>query len=296
MQTLQKLQAQSLRRSGRMSKEIGILLVGSDAHGKDFVERTKTVVLSRHGAGIVSAHKLSVEQEMVLVQVENNKETEVRVVGQIAYSGGWYTYGVAFLNPHVNFWSVEFPADSCMDLNGPGLTVECNRCGCSEVIAPEALEFDIYAIHGGILRDCKHCKSSTLWIQTSEKATQFVEIPLPPPAPSESSVCSESRPASAPRKNLRKHPRINVKFTACVRSSGSEDNLVQCENASRGGLCFKSGKRYYANSYVEVAAPYAPGAPCILVSAKIVYVQELPEEKMFRCGIQYLSVSTDPRA
>lgn len=296
MQTLERLEEQSLRRSGRMPKEIGILLVGSDTHGKDFIERTKTVVLSRHGAGIVSAHKLGVEQEMILVQVENNREVEIRIVGQIGSSGGWYTYGVAFLNPHLNFWGVEFPSEACAEVSGSSMELQCNRCSHCEVIAPDTLELDIYALQGGILRDCKYCKTSTLWIQGSQKARHSVELPLAAPAPSEPAVSLESRHDAVPSRNKRKYPRINVKFTACVRSPGSEDNLVQCENVSRGGLCFKANKRYYANSYIEVAAPYAPGSPCILGPAKIIYVQELPEEKMFRCGVQYLSATTDPRA
>jgi hypothetical protein len=296
VQVLEKVEGQSLRRSSRMPKEVGILLVGCDAHGRDFIERTKTVVLSRHGAGIVSSHKLGVEQEMVLVQVENNKETEIRIVGQIGASGGWYTYGVAFLRPHVNFWGVEFPADSLAEPAGSGTTVECNRCGRCEVIAADTLESDIYALHDGILRDCRTCKTSTLWIKSSQKVVQSFELPLTGPESSRPTAASVRRPEPASARTKRKHPRINVKFTACVRAAGSEDTIVQCENVSRGGLCFKSSKRFYATSYIEVAAPYTPGSPCILVPARIVYVQELPEEKMYRCGVQYLSVTSDPRA
>ena len=278
-----------------MPKEVGILLVGSDTHGKDFIEQTKTVVLSRHGAGIVSAHKLGVEQEMILVQVENNKETEIRVVGQIGSGEGQYTYGVAFLNPHLDFWEIDFPCDACPEASVANIALECNRCGYCEVIAPDTLELDIYAIHGGILRDCKYCKTSTLWIQSSKEATKSVELPPTAPLSPDPAVASKSQPEPAPA-NRRKYPRIKVNFTACVRSPGTEDDLVQCENVSRGGLCFKSNRRYYATSFIEVAAPYTPGSPCILVPARIMYVQELPEEKMFRCGVQYLSVTNDPRA
>jgi hypothetical protein len=296
MQTLEKAEGQSLRRSGRVPKEIGILLVGSDSQGKDFIERTKTVVLSRHGAGIVSAHKLGVEQEMILVRVEDNKEAEIRIVGQIGSGEGRYTYGVAFLKPHLNFWGVEFPSEACAEVAAPGIALECNRCGHCEVVAPDTLELDIYAIHGGILRDCKYCKASTLWIQSSQDPTKSVELSLKASVSPEPAVASESLPKPEPAKSRRKHPRINVKFTACVRSPGSEDDLVQCENVSRGGLCFKSSKRYYATSYIEVAAPYTPGSPCILVPARIVYVQELPEERTFRCGVQYLAATNDPLA
>jgi hypothetical protein len=57
---------------------------------------------------------------------------------------------------------------------------------------------------------------------------------------------------------------------------------------SRGGLRFKSRKRYFERSSIEVAVPYAPGGQSIFVHARIVYVLELPEEKLFRCGVAYL--------
>ncbi len=73
---------EGMRRSGRIPKEIAILLVGSDLEGKVFSEQTKTVVLSRHGAGIVSQYKLVPEQELILRRLDTNSETEIRIVGQ----------------------------------------------------------------------------------------------------------------------------------------------------------------------------------------------------------------------
>src|SRR5260370_422522 len=74
---------EGMRRSGRIPKEIAILLVGSDLEGKVFSEQTKTVVLSRHGAGIVSQYKLVPEQELILRRLDTNSETEIRAVGVI---------------------------------------------------------------------------------------------------------------------------------------------------------------------------------------------------------------------
>jgi hypothetical protein len=79
------------RRSGRLSQEIPILLIGSDAEGTVFSEDTKTVVISQYGAGIVSYHKLVAEQELTLRVLETNREVEVRVVGEIAQEGARHT-------------------------------------------------------------------------------------------------------------------------------------------------------------------------------------------------------------
>ncbi len=68
--------ADGTRRSGRIPKQIAITLVGSDIEGRVFSERTKTVLLSRHGAGIVSTYKLSAEQELVIRSEVSHKEIE----------------------------------------------------------------------------------------------------------------------------------------------------------------------------------------------------------------------------
>src|SRR5260370_422519 len=87
---------EGMRRSGRIPKEIAILLVGSDLEGKVFSEQTKTVVLSLHGAGIVSQYKLVPEQELILRRLDTNSETEIRIVGQIGSQADNYTYGANF--------------------------------------------------------------------------------------------------------------------------------------------------------------------------------------------------------
>lgn len=292
MQAVEELAGRDLRRSGRIPKEVAILLTGCDANGKQFIETTKTVVLSRYGAGIVSKYKLVIEQELVLVQTESNKEADIRIVGQIGSADGSYTYGVAFLYPEVNFWGIEFPSLTSAEISASSTPFQCTICGCREVISQEALELDVYAIHGGILRDCKHCVRSTLWKKVSG-------VVLEPAALREGPVsCGQATPSetTVPGKNRRKHPRIKVNFTACIRNPGFEDRVVQCENVSRGGLCFKSNQRYCETARIQVAAPYSPGSPCILVPAEIVHVQELPEEGVFRCGVQYLDLTKNPLA
>jgi len=59
------LTAQVVRSSARIPKEIPILLIGSDLDGRMFSERAATVLLSLHGAGVLSRHKLSPEQDSV---------------------------------------------------------------------------------------------------------------------------------------------------------------------------------------------------------------------------------------
>src|SRR5689334_5218682 len=169
MHTAEKHNANTPRTSNRIQKEIPILLIGSDALGIAFVEKTKTVVLSRRGAGIVSTHKLCVEEELILIQPDCNREAEVRVVGQIASEDGYYTYGVAFLNSDLNFWDVDFTSAKDAGSVCPTMELRCNSCGLCEPVDCSSLESDVYSVHDGLLRDCKHCRRSTLWKSNASK-------------------------------------------------------------------------------------------------------------------------------
>ena len=290
---------EGVRRSTRIPKEIGILLVGSDMEGKMFSEQTKTVVLSRHGAGIVSQYALSAEQELILRRLDTNKEAEVRVVGNLGAHGKSYTYGVAFLNPETDLWDIKFPGMTDSEKEASHVLLQCSGCKAKEVVQQSDLESDVYLVNEGIVRTCKSCGSSTFWrrpiddagdeplpleavLPEAEEKEEPVEA-LPPASPE-----AETAPqAAAHTENRRKHVRTRVSFKACVRSFTFGDDIVSCEDMSRGGLRFKSRKEYVANTEIEVAAPYSPGAHAIFVRAQVVYVVELKQERRFRCGVCY---------
>jgi len=157
------LPQQVVRRSGRIPKEISIILIGSDLTGRIFSEETKTVLLSLHGAGLLSRHKLSPEQEMVLRWPERNKEAEIRVVGQIGENCGTYTYGVAFFDSVVNFWEMEFPPPSPKEQELGVLTLVCSVCQSFDRVDDRSIEADVVATNEGVLRYCKRCGNSTIW-------------------------------------------------------------------------------------------------------------------------------------
>jgi PilZ domain-containing protein len=280
---------ENTRRSGRIQREIAILLVGSDLEGKVFSEQTKTVVLSLHGAGIVSQYKLVPEQELILRRLDTNRETEIRIVGQIGSQSDNYTYGVAFLDPEIDFWGVKFPSLTDSEVRAIHLLLECSSCKGREAVDQSDLAADVFAINEGIVRFCKNCGSSTFWKRPSVGAGDKSDWPQPLQA-QEAAMEAESAPASktALQENRRKYVRTKVNCKACIRQPGQTLDVVVCEDMSRGGLRFKSRKRYFERSTIEIAAPYTPGTQSIFVNARIVYVQELPEEKLFRCGVQYL--------
>jgi hypothetical protein len=345
---------EAMRRSSRIPKELVIVLTGSDMEGKGFSEMTKTVLLSRHGAGIKSTFKLYPEQEIIIRYLDTNKEAFVRVVGQIGDEGETHTYGVAFLDPNiVDFWGIDFAPVTDKDKEARRVVLECATCGRCESVQQTEVESDVFLVNGGIVRHCKSCRDSTLWkrsnatpeqepallavsreARTSSFAGLAVEefpagteatgssatdsrapssnatapsvvnaaasitsvaVDEPPAASSAAGTVAEEESEPAPparvdppttQINKRKHTRMKVSYKACVRS-GVNDDVVSCENMSRGGICFKSRKKYFEGMEIKVAVPYAPGGNAIFVPATIAWVIEVEKEKQYKCGVTY---------
>ena len=319
---------QVVRITGRIPKEVPILLIGSDLDGKVFSEPTNTLLLSLHGASVVSHHKLSPEQELILRCPDRLSETAVRIVGQVGTSNGIHTYGLAFVDPNLNFWTAEFPPLTPEQIEASLVTLVCSSCKTIEKLDDHSAEAQSAAINKSVLRFCKHCGFSTIWKPVSgesppEPTTPSTvktahSFPAPPtsrsayaspmnapvqaslqaPSKSQPTVYEEPRGVvltlppvrqpDAPSIERRQYPRARVNYSALVRHPERGDDVVQCEDMSRGGLRFKSKKRYYERSLIELAVPYVPGQTPIFVPAQIVSAVEVPEEKLFRYGVAYL--------
>jgi hypothetical protein len=64
-----------------------------------FAEETQTVTLSRHGAGIISKHKLAADGILILRFLGGSSEVSIRLVGELGDDLRGYVYGVTFVDP-----------------------------------------------------------------------------------------------------------------------------------------------------------------------------------------------------
>lgn len=299
------------RRSVRITAEVPILIMGSDAEGTVFSEETHTVVLSLHGAGIVSRNKLIPEQELILRDVSRNREAEARVVGEIAQQGRLYTYGVAFVDERLNFWQVEFPPAQAWEERTRVLALECSGCRGVMDLENGEFEYDICAIQGGLARFCDKCGLLTVWRVSTDPMRvgrrvegsarkQAEEAPPALGAPvavagmeSPKQLIEEIVSVADAMEGMERRGRVRAKvsFFACVRSEEFGEDIVKCVDMSRGGVGFHSEKCYKAETHVRIAVPYTPGAkdaPAIFIKGRIANVREIPGEGMWRCGVEFL--------
>lgn len=94
----------------------------------------------------------------------------------------------------------------------------------------------------------------------------------------------EQKPEPAPDER-RRHPRAKVNLLACLSTNGLED-IVQCEDVSRGGFCFVSEMCYPVGLNTEAAMPYSKTGGNIFVPSRIAHSRELPDGH-FRHGVAY---------
>jgi len=314
-----------VRRSGRVAKEIRILLIGTDTSGRVFAEETHTVTLSRHGAGIISKHKLAADGILILRFLGGSSEVSIRLVGELGEDLRGYVYGVTFVDPNLDFWELKFPPPPKwrVDFESP---LECTTCKTREVVDQSEIEADVYALAEFILRRCSTCGMSTQWRRATEHdVTEMAEPPavnrepLGRPAPAVPPQPALTRtgallldtvqhcglggiaiadpevppapfiaPATASDGSaaiLRRDVRTLVSFNACVRQSGVEE-IVVCGNVSKGGFSFRSPKSYLAGSEIDVALPYYPGMEPPFVRATIRHSLALPNNN-FHYGVKY---------
>ena len=151
-----------VRRSGRIAKEIRILLLGMDCNGTVFSEETRTVTLSRHGAGIISKHKLAIDGLLIMRFSGGSTETAIRLVGQLGQDARGFVYGVAFVDEEEDFWELNFPPPPIWNVvvNGP---MQCDSCKQCEIVDQSEVEADVFALSESILRYCIYCGTPTVW-------------------------------------------------------------------------------------------------------------------------------------
>ncbi len=266
------------RRSDRVYLELGIQISGVDAGGRSFTERTQTLVVSRHGAKILSARVLLPQQALSLRCFKTGVETTTRVVGQIGEVDEGYYYGLEVLDSHVNLWDIEFPTPAEAHEAAGRVLLECIRCHTQEVVHLDVFALEVLLANESLLRSCRQCKGvgTSLWRQAAlreakEAAAAMGSVTVLPLRTS----------------NERRDARIGLKVDVLVRHPEIGEAIATTENISRGGFRFKSRLRYPIGTSVEAALPYTPGAANIFVPANIVYVDEKPTDGLFSHGVAY---------
>jgi hypothetical protein len=266
-----------VRSSDRVNLVIPIEAFVTDVSGRVVTATGSTLVVSRSGATIVLNQALTADQELTIRCLPSKREVAARVLGPIAGRDLEFVYGIDFLNAAAAPWGIEFPLLNGAEDTLARAVLQCGSCPIQEIVHFDESDFRVFEANHSVPRFCRNCSATTSWKQADFPAsTEGRQQP--------DSSGSETRK----EKTKRKYERVKTKVSACIRRSGFPDEIVPCEDYSRGGFCFASPKPFRERSRIEVALPYAKtGNGNIFVHARIVHVQKAAGK--FKVGCSYLN-------
>ncbi len=268
------MEKENTRSSDRIYLELPIVLTGTDRKGQKFVEETRTLVVARNGAKIISRHILVPDQKLRIRCVKTGRESDLRVSGPIGGEAEEYHYGIEVLESGADFWGIDFPLPSAAERAASRLLLECTQCHSQEVVYLDVFELEVLLANECLARPCKRCAATSMWIT---------------PTPANEQVAKNEKVLFA-RHSIhdRKDPRVSLKVDACIRHPVYGDEVVATENVSRGGFRFRSSKDYPVATLLEAALPYVPGAANIFAPVRVVYREDPPIQGRRAYGVAYV--------
>jgi hypothetical protein len=271
------------RRSDRVYLDFPIQGIGTDIDGSSFDEEGRTIAISRNGAVIVLNRKLVGGQELTIRCLGTNREAKVRVVGLIGGRGSEFVYGTMLLEPAMNLWNVKFPRLTGAEKPLARMLLLCSGCSGRQVVHLDEIEIQVFDATQRNQRFCKSCSAMTSWKQESKGTVRA-------PLPQGDAHTSKRKPQTLHPTSVhgkREHNRVKTNMSACIRQSGFSEEIVVSEDLSRGGLCFRSPKRYLEGSEIDIAVPYSSGSGNIFVHARVIRVEKIGD--LFKHGAAYVT-------
>jgi hypothetical protein len=272
-----------LRQSDRVSFRMPVEASWVTAGGATFTQTAETLLVSRNGGVLRLRERLDAGQELHLrryLEGDHWKHARARVVAEIDQDANGFLYAIHLLEPRADFWDIDFPSPHKAEEALARLLMECSFCQRREVVYLNELQLRSFEVRRCVARLCRHCDSPSIWIES------ISEVAAPENGAARPSV--EER--VVPRRN---RTRVKARVLACIRRRGFAEEVVVCEDLSKGGLSFRSRNQYGEGSRVEVAVPFTPGTGAIFVPIRIVFSQAIPTAGLYRHGAAYIKPPLD---
>jgi len=265
-----------------IKQELPIEVIGSDLYGRQFIERVHTLTIQREGGTFLLANKLGPDVEVVIHNLKTREEALARVVGQIRQEGESHVYAVAFVDSHMDLWRMALP-DSAPPTS---VVLECTRCRTVLKHSLSDIEMQVFSARHDLTRVCNVCKTTTIWKETTRQPTEETQptAPQQKPLPAKGASRWEEK---------RKNRRTTLRTPACIRFSMQEE-VVLCEDISRGGFRFVGVKQYPKGTRIQAAVPYTDSGNNIFSWGSVVYCSKIPDGR-YRHGVSYITVGPGTR-
>jgi len=272
-----------LRQSDRISLRMPVEASWATAAGATFTQTVETLLVSRNGGVLRFTEKLEAGQELHLrrfIEGDQWKNTRARVVAEIDQDANGFLYAIHILDARCDFWDIDFPSPHKAEEALARLLMECSFCQRREVVYLNELQLKSFEVRKCVARHCRHCDSPSIWIETLSES----------PGGEGDGTRGATEERVVPRRN---RTRVKARVLACIRRRGFAEEVVVCEDLSKGGISFRSRNQYPEGSRVEVAVPFTPGTGAIFVPIRIVFSQAIPTAGLHRHGAAYIKPPMD---
>ena len=277
-----------LRRTERIMLEIPIRVFSFGGVSGDFTEDTRTLMVNRDGALIILKHRVTPEETIRIINLENFREDDFRVVGLSRQEGeGNAEWGVESLDKNRSLWEIDFPPPMESIEPNAGALLQCRGCHKQSFLVLSLTEVSILDSSGGLEKLCERCGELTKWEYTEEIRVPKNLAPPPAPHPVEGLAAPQTLPPpqvlSAPtlpapeaaggpvlvlpapfspapwdRKiERRMHKRLTLKLPTLIRNFKGESEIERTENISKGGIGVGLTMKLALGEHVTVICPYS---------------------------------------
>jgi PilZ domain len=276
---------EGLRQSDRVSFRMPVEAAWITTGGAEVRQPAETLLVSRNGGVLRLPEKLFPGQELTIRRQREGdswKIARARVVAEIDHEPEGFLYAIAMVDPRADFWDIDFPAPHQAQEALARLLMECSFCQRREVVYLNEPEVKSFEVRKCVARLCSHCDSPSIWIEAQPEVQH--EVPGATQTEDERVV---------PRRN---RTRVKARVLACIRRRGFQEEVVVCEDLSKGGISFRSRNQYPEGTRVEVAVPFTPGSATIFVPIRIVSCHAIPSAGLHRHGAAYVRPAVDAGA
>lgn len=239
------------RRTERVKLSIPIRVMCFGGSAGDFVEDTHTLMVNRDGALIALKHRVTPEDTIRIINLENLREADFRVVGEMRleipdYSG----WGVECLERERTLWDIDFPPPLDPAGSNAGALLECLGCNKQGLLVLSLIEVDLLESAGMLQRLCQHCGQLSTWTYADlTRRPKDVRVPMQPPVKPQVGKWNG-------KIERRTYKRIGVKLRALIRNARGEEEIAKTENLSKGGLALCLKMTLSLGEFVTVICPY----------------------------------------
>jgi PilZ domain len=242
------------RTTERLLLEIPIRVLCFGGSLGDFSEDTRTIFINRDGALIVLKHPVAPDETVRIINLENLREADFRMVGSARLELGEVTqWGVECLDKQRTLWDIDFPPPLGAGSEKAGALLECQGCKKQALRVLTLTEVDVLDAVGKLEQLCDSCGELASW-EYADMTRRSKEVP----------GSGETSLAQPPvkwdgKKERRLHKRVALKLPVLVRTDKGQRELGKTEDVSKGGFAMILGMMLSVGDLVTAVCPYTEG-------------------------------------